>query len=71
MFFKKAMGRTPGGSASNGFQALEESKMKRIEAEIKILKKERDEFFSSRFDKVIRFYYSSLSEQRLFFKIYF
>jgi len=40
------------GSSSNGFKFLEDSKAKRIEQEMKTLKKERDEFFAARFDKV-------------------
>jgi len=42
------------GSSSNGFKFLEDSKAKRIEQEMKTLKKERDEFFAARFDKVIK-----------------
>lgn len=43
-------------SSSNGLKIFEESKIKRIETELKILKKDRDEFFASRFDKVIQFF---------------
>ncbi|EAS04575.2 hypothetical protein TTHERM_00238950 (macronuclear) [Tetrahymena thermophila SB210] len=39
-------------SSSNGFKVFEDSKIKRLENELKILKKERDEFFASRFDKI-------------------
>lgn len=42
----------PSMSSSNGLKVFEESKIKRIETELKILKKDRDEFFTSRFDKV-------------------
>lgn len=42
-----------GGSNNSGLKGLEESKAKRCENEMKVLKKERDEFFASRFDKVI------------------
>lgn len=40
------------GGSSASSKGLEDSKANRYEAEMKILKKERDEFFASRFDKV-------------------
>lgn len=39
-------------SSSNGFKSMEDMKVKRLEAELKVLKKDRDEFFATRFDKV-------------------